>query len=86
MPVIKMISQICPVGSPAGKETLKSQDDSALDSLKKEDHLKSFDEMPHPKGLPIIGTLWDFMKKDGLKFNKMFEVTYNNYLFFLGLL
>jgi len=36
--------------------------------------LKPYSSIPGPKGLPFIGTLWDYMKKDGLKFNKMFEV------------
>ncbi|KAH9515449.1 Peptidyl-prolyl cis-trans isomerase cyp10 [Bulinus truncatus] len=33
-----------------------------------------FKMIPSPKGLPIVGTLFDYLKKDGLKFNKMFEV------------
>ena len=36
--------------------------------------VKPFSEMPGPKGLPLIGTLWEYVKKDGLRFNKMFEV------------
>ncbi|ELU08568.1 hypothetical protein CAPTEDRAFT_134490, partial [Capitella teleta] len=36
--------------------------------------LKPFKDTPGPKGLPVIGTLLEFTKKDGLKFNKMFEV------------
>ena len=36
--------------------------------------LKPFSEMPGPKGLPFIGTLWDYTKKGGYRFNKMFEV------------
>ncbi|CAH1797213.1 unnamed protein product [Owenia fusiformis] len=30
--------------------------------------------MPGPKGYPLIGSLLEYIKKDGLKFNKMFEV------------
>lgn len=36
--------------------------------------LKSFDSMPGSKGLPLIGTLFDYIKKDGFRFNKIFEV------------
>lgn len=34
---------------------------------------RPFSEVPGPRGLPIIGTLLDYMKKDGLSFSKMFE-------------
>ena len=36
--------------------------------------LKPFDAIPGPKGHVIIGTLWDYLKKDGFRFNKMFKV------------
>ena len=38
------------------------------------DQVRPFSEMPGPKGLPLFGTLWEYMKKDGLKFNEMFKV------------
>lgn len=38
--------------------------------------LKNFEEIPGPKGLPLVGTLFDYFKKDGLSFDKMFEVMY----------
>ena len=36
--------------------------------------LKPFSEIPGPKGLPYIGTLSEYMKRNGLKFNKLFQV------------
>ncbi|PVD23391.1 hypothetical protein C0Q70_16660 [Pomacea canaliculata] len=34
---------------------------------------KQFHQVPGPTGFPVIGTLLDYFKKDGLKFSKMFE-------------
>ncbi|ESO92641.1 hypothetical protein LOTGIDRAFT_233081 [Lottia gigantea] len=41
--------------------------------LTKETGIKSFEHVPGPKGLPILGSLLDYFKKDGLRFDKMFE-------------
>lgn len=38
-----------------------------------ESTIQSFEKVPGPKGLPVVGTLFDYFKKDGLRFNKMFE-------------
>ncbi|XP_061192063.1 cytochrome P450 10-like [Saccostrea echinata] len=35
--------------------------------------VKPLESIPGPKGLPIVGTLFDYMNKDGLRFTKMFE-------------
>ena len=53
-----------------------SLDDSVLAADAQQDFskLKPFRDMPGPKGLPLVGTLWQYLKKDGLKFSKMFEV------------
>jgi len=36
--------------------------------------LKPFSEVPGPRGLPLIGTLWDYAKPNGFGFDKLFEV------------
>jgi len=37
-------------------------------------HLKPFSEVPGPRGIPLIGTLWDYAKPNGLCIDKLFEV------------
>ena len=60
----------------AGKHTMASLTDDHVAScpMDSTQPLKPFSEMPGPKGLPYIGTLWEYMKRNGLKFNKMFQV------------
>ncbi|KAL5022073.1 hypothetical protein ScPMuIL_001228 [Solemya velum] len=41
--------------------------------------LKSYEDIPGPKGLPFIGTLLDYFKKDGLRFNKLFKAFQHRY-------
>ena len=42
--------------------------------------LKPYSAMPGPRGYPLIGSLWDYLKKDGYKFNKMFEVRFIGFI------
>ena len=53
------------------------RESSTLTSSSRQQRLKPFSEVPGPRGLPLIGTLWDFAKPNGFGFDKMFEVRPN---------
>jgi hypothetical protein len=41
------------------------------DVIKPASTIQPFHQVPGPKGLPIIGTLFDYFKKDGLRFSNV---------------
>ena len=46
------------------------------DVLQEKPRVKSYEEIPGPVGLPIIGTSLQYLsKRSGLSFDKMFEVS-----------
>lgn len=64
----------CPFRSTLDVESIWRNAKQADETTSTHSHVKSFEEIPGPKGLPIVGTLFDYFKKDGLRFSKMFEV------------
>ena len=52
----------------------KQNEPAAVKPIEETAVLKTFNQVPGPKGYPIVGTLFDYFKKDGLSFDKMFEV------------
>ena len=52
----------------------KQSEPPAVQAVEETAVLKTFNQVPGPKGFPIVGTLFDYFKKAGLSFDKMFEV------------
>ncbi|XP_053395219.1 cytochrome P450 10-like isoform X2 [Mercenaria mercenaria] len=67
-PFHKALQTVDDAMSPWRKDTVDK-----VDIARETTEVKSFESIPGPKGLPIVGTLFDYLKKDGLKFNKMHE-------------
>lgn len=69
---------ICLVKCPLqrGQETFEKSLEQYKDQQPLTPSVKAFESIPGPMGLPIVGTLLDYMKKDGPAFNKLFEVTF----------
>ncbi|GAU97763.1 hypothetical protein RvY_09002 [Ramazzottius varieornatus] len=66
-------SQVSPAISSARSEsTLADLSDGSLFPQQPAAALP-VNEIPGPKGLPLIGTLYNYIKKNGFKFNKLFE-------------
>lgn len=66
----------CPLGSASAliNQLLAPKHTQPEPATNPQTSLKSFDSVPGSKGLPFIGTLFDYIKKDGFRFNKIFEV------------
>ncbi|XP_063441953.1 cytochrome P450 10-like [Mytilus trossulus] len=67
MTTIFTLLNLCPFRK---THTLQTKDETTTIS---ENETQLFEDIPGPKGLPIVGTLFDYFKKDGPRFNKMFK-------------
>ncbi|KAK7100964.1 cytochrome P450 10-like [Littorina saxatilis] len=64
----------CPFRATMESFTLDREESGSLSIPEaNESTVQPFDAVPGPKGLPFLGTLLDYFKKDGLRFSKMFE-------------
>ncbi|KAL5022074.1 hypothetical protein ScPMuIL_001229 [Solemya velum] len=80
MSISDVIQQECPFRTAFEKVGNVVKVPKKTESYTPATKLKSFEEVPGPKGLPVIGTLLDYFKKDGPRFNKMFEAYQNRAL------
>uniref|UniRef100_A0A8W8N4Z2 Cytochrome P450 10 n=1 Tax=Magallana gigas TaxID=29159 RepID=A0A8W8N4Z2_MAGGI len=71
-----IVTNVAPIACPlqGGEDSLDKSFEQNKDQQPLTPSVKAFDNIPGPKGLPIVGTLLDYMKKDGLPFNKLYKV------------